>query len=484
MYTMTIVGYCLFALVLVCSLKQQAANEVAYTVTADDDPCTLPHRCLSLSQFAANPSGYHNSNTTLVFRPGTHYLTVTLTVSNVEHFSMHAETSDVQILCTNASFHFSHSRHIDVASIEFIGCASNHIEDIAEFVLQNTIFRSGMTMSGGVIHSVASNITIATSIFHSNVATWQGGVIRSRSSVITISACRFDNNTATGGGGGVLYLLYSSVKIRESDFNNSRTDFSGGVVYSQNSTIEMDTCKSYNNIGLYGGVVISLHSSVMIKSSKIHCNSATIQGGVLDSHSSNVTIQASEFDKNSAASGGVLYARGGSNVTIDASRFTSNTASISGGALYSSGSIVTIRECQFSSNVANLGMGLYSSGSTITIRATSQFDNITAAYREGVLYSSNSNISVEPRLNISDDDFVATKGGTVNSIGASSDRINSIISTIVTASMIGLQTTDHEADVTVYNDSFFISSTQSGVTTSETVATSVPLTTTKEEASK
>ena len=307
---MTIASYHLIALIVVCSLNWQAASVVTYTIiTADHDFCSVPQPCLSLSQFVANSNGYLHSNTTLVFLPGTHYLTVRLTISNVQYFSMHPKTpsDSVQIVCTNSLFTFTRSQRIDITSIEFVGCASNRVEHVAEFVLQNTIFRSGMTMSGGVLYSVMSNITIAASTFHSNVASWQGGVIRSRSSVITINACKFDNNTAMGGGGGVLYLLHSSVNIRESDFNNSKTNFSGGAVYSQNSTIEMDACESYNNSGLYGGVMISLHSSVTIKAGKLHCNSASTQGGVLDTHNSNVTIQASEFDKNSAENGGVLY---------------------------------------------------------------------------------------------------------------------------------------------------------------------------------
>jgi hypothetical protein len=218
--------YCLFALTIVCSLNQQAANanEITYTITADHNLCTVPQQCISLAQFAANPSSYLRPNTTLVFLPGTHHLGVRLTVSNVQYFSMHAETSVVQVVCmnSNALFHFTHSQHIDIASIEFIGCASNRIEYVTEFVLQNTTFRNGMTVSGGVLYSIMSNIAIAASTFHGNVATWQGGVIRSQDSVITINACKFDNNTATGGGGGVLYLLYSSVKLQENDFNNSK----------------------------------------------------------------------------------------------------------------------------------------------------------------------------------------------------------------------------------------------------------------------
>ena len=501
---MTIVSS-LFALVVICHLNQ-AASEVTYTITADHDFYTVSQPCLTLSQFAANLSRYLHSNTTLVFLPGTHYLTVRLTVSNVQYFSVHTENSAVQIMCINSLFVFTYSRHINIASIEFIGCAGNRVEHVTEFVLQNTIFRgkqngdmttyggimysssSNITVkasefhhntaiSGGVLYPVMSNITIVASTFHSNIATWQGGVMRSRNSVITITACNFYNNTSigSGGGGGVLYLLESSVKIQASDFNNSRTDFTGGVVYSQGSTIEMEASEFYNNTGLYGGVVISLRSSVTVKACRLHCNSAITQGGALDTHESNVTIEASELNKNSAVNGGVLYSRGGTNVTIEASHFSNNTASNSGGALYSSDSNVIIRECQFNNNMANSGRGLYSLTSMVTIRGTNPFDNITAAYREGVLHSSNSIIIIEPSLNVSDDDITATEfeGVTLDNIQSTSDG---------TTSVIGLQVNEPDITTSMHNDSF-IRSTQTGPgVTSKTVG--IPLTTTEVEASR
>ena len=474
--TMAVVSHLLLVLTVICFLNHQAASEVTYTIAADHDLCTVSRLCLSLSQFAVNPNSYLHSNTTLVFLPGIHNLTIGLTVSSVQYFSMLAETSGVQMVCMGTLFHFTHSQRIDIIGIEFVGCASNQIEHVAEFVLGNTIFRSGSTMSGGVLYSVMSNITIAASTFHSNVASWQGGVVRARNSFIAINACKFDSNTAMSGGGGVLYLLYSSAKIRGSDFNNSRTDFSGGVVYSQSSTIEMDMCEVYNSTGLYGGVMLTLHSSVTIKGSKFHCNFATTRGGILDTHNSNVTIQASEFNMNSATNGGVLYSRGGSNVTVDKSLFSNNTASSSGGVLYSSDSNVTIRECQFyNNNMAKFGSGLYSSSSLITIRGTSLFDNITAAYREGVLNSSNSIITIELRLNISDDDVTAaTEGRTLDSSSASNE-VNPTVSTSTT-SMKGLQTTGFDvATHIIVNDSLFtrLSSTWIGVTTKTVITTEV-----------
>ena len=126
---MTHFGLLTLSLVL-CSLNQ-AASEVYYIITTSTDLCTV-QPCLTLSQFAANSSHYLHSNTTLVFFPGTHYLsTVNLTLSNVENFIMKSENSIAQIKCTSYShIHFSHSKYIQITNLEFIGCGGNHVKHL------------------------------------------------------------------------------------------------------------------------------------------------------------------------------------------------------------------------------------------------------------------------------------------------------------------------------------------------------------------
>ena len=108
-------SFCLLALLLtICSLKQ-AASEVYYITTDTTDLCTM-QPCLTLSQFAANSHDYLRSNTTLVFLPGTHYLsTVNLTLSDVDNFVMKSENSTAQVKCiNNSSMQFNQSQSIHV----------------------------------------------------------------------------------------------------------------------------------------------------------------------------------------------------------------------------------------------------------------------------------------------------------------------------------------------------------------------------------
>ena len=102
-----------------------------------------------------------------------------------------------------------------------------------------------------------------------------------------------------------------------------------------------------------------------------------------------------------------------------------------------------------------------------TIRGSNLPNNLTAAYSEGILYSSNSIIAIESRLNISDDDTI----GTPDNISTSTTSSNQ--DDVITTSMISLQI----SEVITINNFSFISSTQTGVT----VIMSVPLTTTDSE---
>ena len=122
-----------FALIL-CSLTLAANSEVYHirTITATADLCTTP--CLTISEFFTNLSCYLHSNTTaLAFLPGTHYLTVIVSASNMNYFSMTSENITAQIVCRNYSYiSFNHSQHVSILNLEFIGCGSNQVKRCGE----------------------------------------------------------------------------------------------------------------------------------------------------------------------------------------------------------------------------------------------------------------------------------------------------------------------------------------------------------------
>ena len=151
-----------------CSLNQAAQSEVYYIKTTSTDLCTV-QPCLTLSQFAANLSRYLHSNTTLVFLPGTHYLSkVNLTLSNLDNFAMKSENSIAQIKCTSYShICFSQSQCMRITNLEFIGCGGNQVKHVGNFVIEDTKFE-GQGNSETALEIIETTAQIVNSTFASN----------------------------------------------------------------------------------------------------------------------------------------------------------------------------------------------------------------------------------------------------------------------------------------------------------------------------
>ena len=317
-----------------CSLNQ-AASEVYYITITSTDLCTV-QPCRTLSQFAANSSHYLHSNTTLVFLPGTHFLsTVNLTLSNVDNFVMKSEKSTAQIKCTsNSHIRFSQSQYIHITSLEFIGCGGNQVKNVEEFVVQDTMFK-GQENSGTALELIETTAQIVNSTFVSN----RKGSYRKCLIFVPEFGCLGD-----GFIGGVIIATNSTINISQSNFK-----YNGAELDINNATL--------------GGVLYSDSSNIIIVESQFQNNSATFGGGVLASFSSNnnIIINASQFQHNSATIGGVLFSYSSNNITINASQFQNNSATYGGGVLYSYSSTITIGGSNFTKNVSPIGAVIYSS---------------------------------------------------------------------------------------------------------------------------
>ena len=154
----------LTVLLILCSVNQ-ATSEVYYITIQSTDLCAT-HTCLTLSQFAANSTHYLHSNTTLVFPPGTHYLSkVNLTLSNVDNFVMKPKNSTAQIKCTSYShFHFNESQFIYITNLEMIGCGGNQANYVESFVMKDAKFE-GDENSGTALEMIETTAEIVNSTF-------------------------------------------------------------------------------------------------------------------------------------------------------------------------------------------------------------------------------------------------------------------------------------------------------------------------------
>ena len=312
---------------VLCSLNQ-ATSQTVYHITANStDLCTV-QPCLTLSQFAANTSQYLHSNTTLVFLPGTHYLSkVNLTLSNVVNVAMKAENSLPQINCTTNESHinFSDLQCMHISNLEFIGCGGNLVKHVEKFVVENTIFK-GQENSGTALILIETNTQIINCSFVSNsycklsFKHRRGGAITATNSTICISQSKFKSNAAIFGG-AIYAEQWSILNMSGNLFSNNHAIHGGVIASTSNVRITIETSEFHHNVADYGGVVHSKDSNITIKTSKFQDNNGTNNRGTLMLTHTITTIETSEFLNNC---GGVLVSYSHSTITIGYSNFTKN----------------------------------------------------------------------------------------------------------------------------------------------------------------
>ena len=141
-----------------------------------------------------------NVNVTVAFGPGTHYLNESLTVSNLNAFSMTSEniTVTAQIECTEYSrIIFNNSQDILISNLEFVGCGGNRVTNVEHLMICDTAFTGqdsrGTTLQ--LIKTTAETINCAFSALYWSRTT--GGAINAINSNISISQTNFENNGAS-----------------------------------------------------------------------------------------------------------------------------------------------------------------------------------------------------------------------------------------------------------------------------------------------
>ena len=124
-------------LVLFLSLPYQATSEI-HRIAPDEatDNCSA---CVTLSQLAANAAFL--SNTTLIFLPGSHSLSATLNITDIDRVSIITSNSTVEITCElSTGFSIENVQYTLINNLEFVGCGSNYIKNVTEFILQDVVF--------------------------------------------------------------------------------------------------------------------------------------------------------------------------------------------------------------------------------------------------------------------------------------------------------------------------------------------------------
>ena len=399
-------------LVRLLSLPYQATSEI-HRIAPDEatDNCSA---CVTLSQLAANAAFL--SNTTLIFLPGSHSLSATLNITDIDRVSIITSNSTVEITCElSTGFSIENVQYTLINNLEFIGCGSNYIKNVTEFILQDVVFE-GKGESGAALELIETTATITNSMFISNTHGmfrgndslhsndfWAGGAIIATHSKITIKNSVFKRNKAEVGG-----AIYAEndciVAIEDTTFidnqalvQSSTVEASlamGGVVYQESGSVRISNCLFTNNSALNsnGGVLFSYKSNILIEASEFTENTANY-GAALYSYNGSVSIESSQFDRNTATWGGVIHSSN-SDLVIDRSQFSDNRATY-GGIVDSSSSTVTFNDSQFHRNRATWGGVLHVIERSKLAIAGSQFNSSTAATNGGVFYINASDIAVQ-----------------------------------------------------------------------------------------
>lgn len=355
-------------LTVVLSGETTEKGQVYHITPSPRDPC-LEEPCLTLSQFAANPSHYISSgSTTLIFQPGNHSLSNTLNISNVQNFSLDSLTTikyniapfvATTIVCEESKTNvvFQTSKNIEVKHLEFIGCSDIRVWNVNKLILEDTNFLLGSSDNGSMINLYRSRAYILRSNFSENK------------------------------DGTVLYLVHSAAEVFSCAFSNN----SGGVIVAINSYIFVNRSLFYNNSIKnsfdVGVTIYALQSRLIVYESNFSHNSAKASDAAaiyaLDTFF--VNIYKCHFNKNVAENmAGAVFIMRGEGSSLQDTVFNGNVAR-SGGALVINKAEAIIRNCLFVNNTARDGGSIFAYVRIFIVATNTTFIGNTAC-RSGVVH--------------------------------------------------------------------------------------------------
>ena len=398
---------------------------------------SLQSSCLTLSELAENTTSFSrmdNLSLSLVFLEGNHNLCETLSIFEVDSFSMESMNSnplETAITCNESvSLNFHSVDSVRISSLTFKGCIGSRISGTKNFVLQYSVFlgngisggqhnwssalivdrsvveimnttftnftgsmwslhgiksrkyiKLNHSVVGGAIISSRSNVTIENSIFYQNSAQLGGVIFAEASSNITIIGSTFMNNSIYCHQlfcyGSVIFSDISSVQITYSNCSgnmNTQSDLRkvtrGGALGAFYSTLIIHECVFDNNIATYGGAFFLRYCKP-------------------------VTISSATFSNNKAlTNGGVAYVKN-CEMKVIAGFFVGNTALKSAGVFWTESAYINVNNSCFYENVANnLGGAVKLTEKSNFIFFQCNFTSNKAYSNGGAIFASRANTSI------------------------------------------------------------------------------------------
>ena len=184
--------------------------------------------CITLSQFANDPTRYASSNTTtLKVACGSHSLNKDIRVSDTEQFlilPMQKDTNSTpEIVCNNSCFAFTNISNVKLSGLKLIGCTGNRIEHVNEAVLESSKIE-GKNDSKSLLTIAESNVSIVSVSFLSNAV--RKSEYNPKEFKITFTL------VVSGTVGGALTVTHSNLKIYNCFFEKNIANI-GGAIFSE-----------------------------------------------------------------------------------------------------------------------------------------------------------------------------------------------------------------------------------------------------------
>ena len=171
---MSIFKFFSLALVLICIHQIGSTAGTVFYIANTTDACGNTNgriSCLTLSQFAANVRS--DSNITFILLEGNHSLDQNLTISYVDNFTIHPNSSMAVINCGGSGLlQFFSTQNIYISNVSFIRCRMNVTYNVSSggLIISNSLFEGqGITGTALVLNNVV-HAEIDSCMFISNKA--------------------------------------------------------------------------------------------------------------------------------------------------------------------------------------------------------------------------------------------------------------------------------------------------------------------------
>jgi len=406
-----------------------------YVKPTANTPCPADP-CLILSEYAQQTHHYLTSNTTLLFLPGDHVLSVNFMVENVSDFEIYAQqtttadnytASGSRIVCQGlVGFTFRNISHMTVHGLTFNSCGKGAVghgfgtdhDYLTAYAVSvylgrdtkilNCLFQDSIGTALGVFYS---NLVLKGSNSFTNncrgcsdsnyTCICSGGGIHTYTSTLIFEAenSTFTNNSAEYGGG--IDAIQSTLNFTgNTTFRNNSADKSGGGITASVSRLKFvgNTSFQSNSAERFGGGIWVSYSSLNFSgNSTFHSNSALLNGGGISASSISLNFRGNTTFRNNMVQkfGGGISA---SYISLNFSgntTFRNNMAQKNGGgiaALYSTLDFTDNSTFQSNSAEKRHGGGIFALSSSLNFSGNTTFRNNSAEKSGGGIAASDSSL--------------------------------------------------------------------------------------------